>query len=69
MARFMVKGYKKYTGTLHEGRIFREYGSAFAEAVEFFRSEKYKVIVIVRDDEGKDHPENAGTFFLYRIIK
>jgi len=30
---------------------------------------KYSVITILCDQEGEDHPDNAGKFFLYRIIK
>lgn len=30
---------------------------------------KYPVVTILRDSEGEDHPDNAGKFFLHRIVK
>ena len=30
---------------------------------------KIKTCIILVDQEGYDHPDNAGKFFLYRIIK
>lgn len=67
--RYMVKAYKKRTRALQEGNILPTYGQAFADAQEFLKSNQYEVIVIVADDEGESHPDNAGKFFLYRIIK
>lgn len=29
----------------------------------------YRVIVVLRDSEGEDYPENAGKWFLYSIVK
>lgn len=28
-----------------------------------------KFAVVLRDSQGEDHPDNAGKFFLHRIIK
>lgn len=31
--------------------------------------DKAKTIVILRDSQGADHPDNAGKFFLHEIVK
>jgi len=41
--------------------------SAIADAQQYFPGSK--VVVIVRDSEGEDHPENAGKYFLHKILK
>jgi hypothetical protein len=30
---------------------------------------KLKTMTVLRDSEGADHPDNAGKFFLYQIVK
>ena len=67
--RYMVKAYKKHTLALQEGNILSTYAQAFAEAQGFLKSNQYRVIVIAADDEGESHPDNAGKFFLHRIIE
>lgn len=67
--RYMAKGYKTKTGTVQEGNIYDKYPIALSEAMDMYRSKQYKVIVILSDSEGADHPDNAGKFFLHRIIK
>ena len=42
-------------------------GYAITEANSL--KKKAKVITILKDQEGKDHPDNAGKFFLHQIIK
>ncbi len=32
-------------------------------------SGKYHTVTVLRDSEGEDHPDNAGKFFLHRIVK
>ena len=42
-----------------------DYALAEAEALKA----KSKVVTILRDQEGSDHPDNAGKYFLYLIVK
>lgn len=67
MARFMVKG-KNVRGYMQESAICN-LGTALHEANSMRVSGQYSVITILKDDEGEDHKDNAGKFFLYRIIK
>ena len=67
--RYMAKGYKIRTGMVQEGAIYDKYSLALSDAMDMHRSKQYKVIVILSDSEGADHPDNAGKFFLHRIIK
>ncbi len=69
MARYMAVGYKKYTYNKQEGFVLPTYQQAYADALDFLKSDQYTVILILRDSEGADHIENAGKFFLYRIVK
>ncbi len=39
------------------------------QALAWLREGNSKTITILRDSEGADHPDNAGKFFLYRIVK
>ena len=38
-------------------------------AQEWKRAGKCKTLILLRDDEGADHPANAGKFFLHQIWK
>lgn len=67
--RYMVRGYKKQTGKIQEGFVHSTYVEAFAESQDLLKSDQYEVIVILADAEGADHPDNAGKFFLRRIVK
>ena len=69
MARYMTVGWKKYTRKKQEGFVYDEYGQAYADALDFLKSGQYKVILVLKDDEGLYHPANAGKFSLYRIVK
>lgn len=40
-----------------------------AEAFAHEHLAKAKVVTILRDSGGEDHPDNAGKFFLHRIVK
>ena len=66
---YMVKGYKKQSGKVQEGFVHYTYAMAFSESQEFLKSDQYKAIVILADSEGADHQDNAGKFFLHKIIK
>lgn len=49
-----------------------EQSGTLAAALADAHSEKTKnanVVIITRNSQGKDHPDNAGMFFLYQIIK
>lgn len=67
--RYIAVGYKRRSGNVHEGNIHGRYSSALHEAMEMLNSDQYKVILVLRDSEGEDHPSNSGKFFLHRIIK
>ena len=69
MSVYMVIGYKENSGKIQESQTHLSYSAALHEAHEFLKSDQYKNIVIVCDQEGSDHPANAGKFFLERIIK
>lgn len=66
--RYIVKGYAKNTRKLQESDIFPNYRQCLAEAQIYLKSNAYEVITICVDDEGESHPDNAGKFFLFRII-
>lgn len=46
-----------------------DYDQARRDANTAHAAAKSKVITITRDNQGLDHPLNAGKFFLYQIIK
>ena len=52
----------------HEGFPYKNnIGPAIVEANLHLKGSR--VVIIVRDSEGADHPDNAGKFFLDRILK
>lgn len=69
MARYMVKYTQKHTGKVRESDLFDTYVSALNESLYIMGLGVAKTIVVLRDSEGEDHPDNAGKFFLWRIIK
>jgi hypothetical protein len=69
MALYKVHAYAKRTRKLTETEPTRNSNVASGQATQLLKTNKFKVIVIVRDDEGESHPDNAGKFFLDRIIK
>lgn len=69
MSRYMVTYTQKYTGKLCESDVFDNYSQALADALYIKNLNVAKTIVILCDSEGSDHPENAGKFFLERIVK
>jgi hypothetical protein len=50
-----------------QGQPSERIESAFADAHEAAKSNKS--VTILKDDRGEFHPDNAGKFFLHRIIK
>ena len=62
---FKVKVTKR--GKTSEFGPFCSLGSAESEAQKHVIGAK--VVTIVRDSGGADHPANKGQYFLYRIIK
>jgi hypothetical protein len=46
-----------------------ELSAAMAMAVKWLDEFRCKTLTIVRDSEGADHPDNAGRWFLHRIVK
>lgn len=67
MARFKVVRY------LNNGKTFEsevtDHSRAHNTAVEWLNTKPCKTLVVLRDSEGEDHPDNAGKFFLYQIFK
>jgi hypothetical protein len=51
----------------HEGLPYRNISLAVAEADLHVVGSR--VVIIVRDSEGADYPDNAGKWFLERILK
>lgn len=68
MPKFIAVGYAKDTSRRQESEAC-DYKQALHYALEMKDSDQYKVITILRDSEWEDHPDNAGKFFLHRIIK
>jgi hypothetical protein len=64
MARFKVLYYSKRTGKVTESEVW-----PYHPPVDPALFAKSKVVTLVRDNEGADHPANAGKFFLDRILK
>jgi hypothetical protein len=65
MARYKVNVTRR--GKTTESEPFTSYDAALAEANREARTAR--VVTITKDQEGADHPANAGKFFLERIIK
>jgi hypothetical protein len=64
--RYQVNVTKRGKTTVSEP--MESYGAALTMAQAAAKGGA-KVVTITRDDEGADHPDNAGKFFLHRIIK
>jgi len=69
MALYKVHAYAKRTRKLTATEPTHNPNIAHDDAIVLLKTNKYSVINIVRDDEGASHPDNAGKFFLDRIIK
>lgn len=69
MSKFIVQGTNKHTGKLQESIVHGTYKQAYTDAIDFLESEQYSTIIILRDSEGEDYIDNAGKFFLHRIVK
>ncbi len=67
--RYKVTAYAKRTRKLTETDPTDDITVAMAQGNEFASSGKYKVVTVLYDSEGHDHPSNAGKFFLHRIVK
>jgi len=71
MAKFMLE----YTIKHQSGKTQCEAHNSVMEAWSDWdmavkvHGDKIKTCLILVDQEGYDHPDNAGKFFLYRIIK
>lgn len=66
--KYQVQATDKRTGktlTTDEPTIERAESAAWTRLQE----KRYKTIVILQDQEGADHPDNAGKYFLHRIVK
>ena len=66
---YRVNAYAKRTKVLTETEPTSSRSAAVSEALKLKETGKYKVITVLRDSEGADHPANAGKFFLEQIIK
>jgi hypothetical protein len=66
MARYKVIA--KRRGKSWESEIIGE-ASAHNLACELVGERGVSVVTVVEDQEGADHPANAGKFFLHRIYK
>lgn len=65
MARYKIEYTLKRSKQLHETEPSKFPGIALdPELVS-----KCRTIVVVRDSEGEDHPDNAGVWLLHRIVK
>ena len=68
MARYKIE----FTRRNNNGKLITQEAGPFNTPECFVLREemaKWKTIVILRDSEGEDHPENAGKFLLYKIVK
>lgn len=67
MARYKVKTvYRIYDSE----QIYPTLSGALFEAHKIEKTDvDARVILILRDSEGSDHPDNAGKFMLYHIVK
>lgn len=68
MARFLAEGSRKRTRVIDRSEPGPQ-AWADAEAYRMVCSGKYHTVTVLRDSEGEDHPDNAGKFFLHRIVK
>lgn len=50
---------------------YSEIVGTFSEALQLALPKRagHKVVTILKDQEGTDHPDNAGKFFLNHIVK
>jgi len=69
MALYKAQGSLKRTRKLVDGEPTRNSVTASLDARNMVQSGRYKTVVILCDSEGVDHPDNAGKFFLDRIVK
>lgn len=69
MARYMVEYTQLNTGKRCECDIRLSLSEALSDSQYVKDLNVAKTILILRDQEGTDHIDNTGKFFLYRIIK
>lgn len=67
MARFQVAYWKHRSKTRLASPIFKDKGSALHHAAGLMK--QCRVITVLRDSEGEDHPDNKSKFFLDTIVK
>jgi len=67
--RYKVNAYAKRTRKLTETEPTDNVTVAMSQGNALASSGKYKVVTILYDSEGADYTDNAGKFFLHRIIK
>jgi len=58
-----------HKGKRMEGQIEPNLGCARVFAHNLKQDKHVKVITILRDSGGADHPDNDGKFFLHEIVK
>jgi hypothetical protein len=64
MALYKTVYYANRTGKVTESPV-----TSMSPAIDRTLIAKSKVVLVLRDSEGEDHLDNAGKFFLHRIIK
>lgn len=72
MANFMLVYRVKYEKNRVECETHKSIMDAWLDwdmAVKVHGEDNIFFAIILYDDEGYSHPENAGKYFLYRIIK
>ncbi len=69
MAKYKVKWIAATEKEPRESEVCLTASSALFEARRIALTEDARMIVVLRDSEGEDHPDNAGKFFLYHIVK
>jgi hypothetical protein len=68
MAKFIVSTVTKRSSIENESEPFNDSAAAIAFAQKL-EDRKFRSILVLRDLEGVDHPDNKGKYFLYQIIK
>ena len=67
MAKYKVRAQYR---TYNSEQVFPTLSGALFEGNKLAQTDKdARTIVVLRDSEGLDHPDNAGKFFLYHIVK
>jgi hypothetical protein len=69
MAKYKAVGWFKKTGIEKESAVTDTDNAALGSLLQFDTLDNFKVVTILCDQKGEDHPDNAGKFFLHRIVK